>query len=251
MQSVLFVDLDDTLFQSMPKCPVDAELRPMAFLKDGSPISFASASQIAALKMFQSQMLTIPVTARNIDAFRRVDIQFSHGAVLNYGGLILAADGTPDPAWLERSRCSAAAVSGELDAAREIVQRASDADGLGLSVRVIRDLDVPFYVIAKSVHGDAESVREVSHRIPEALAGIGNARFRVHQNGNNLAILPNWLDKKHAVEYLRQQLVEQHGPIITFGMGDSLVDLNFMGSCQYMIVPRNSQIASQRLGGIA
>lgn len=251
MLSVLFVDLDDTLFQSRRKSPEDSELLPMAYLKDGSAISYASEGQLAALRLFQEQMMTVPVTARNLDAYGRVDIRFVHGAVLNYGGLILDPDGLPDQEWLERSREKANTVAVDLESARHIVQRASDVAQLELSVRIISDLGIPFYVVAKSPKGDVAAVDRAARDVSTELAGLEGAQFRIHQNGNNLAIIPSWLDKKHAVDHMRQRLVARHGPIITFGMGDSLVDLNFMASCHYMIVPRKSQIADQRLQGLA
>lgn len=222
----------------------------MAYLKDGSAISYASEGQLAALRLFQEQMMTVPVTARNLDAYGRVDIRFVHGAVLNYGGLILDPDGVPDQMWLERSRDNANTVSDDLESARHIIQCASDAAQLDLSVRVIQDLGIPFYVVAKSANGDVAAVDRAAREVSAELTGLGVAKFRMHQNGNNLAIIPSWLDKKHAVDYMRQRIVARHGPVITFGMGDSLVDLNFMASCHYMIVPRKSQIADLRLQGI-
>ena len=78
-----------------------------------------------------------------------------------------------------------------------------------------------------------------------ALAG-----FRLHRNGNNVALLPPWLDKSHAVAYVKHKLAQRHPGVVTFGMGDSLVDLAFMNECQYMIVPTASQIAQLRMGAL-
>lgn len=70
------------------------------------------------------------------------------------------------------------------------------------------------------------------------------SNVRIHANGNNLAIIPSWLDKRHAVEHLIKQYRARTNALITFGMGDSLIDLGFMGSCDYILTPGTSQIAA-------
>ena len=104
MHKVLFVDLDDTLFCSDRKHAPTPRCVPLAFLKDGQPISYASAAQQAVLQMLQQEMEVVPVTARNLDAFGRVRIDFTSAAILNYGGTVLDAQGQLDGAWLERSQ---------------------------------------------------------------------------------------------------------------------------------------------------
>ena len=71
MQKLLFVDLDDTLFHSHNKRSPDTDSKPMAFLQDGSAISFANAKQQNMLKFWQQNYVMIPVTARNLNAFKR------------------------------------------------------------------------------------------------------------------------------------------------------------------------------------
>ena len=73
---ILFTDLDDTLFQSFRKETPDERSIPLAYLADGSAISYANPQQQAALALFQREMTVIPVTARNHDAFKRVRIPF-------------------------------------------------------------------------------------------------------------------------------------------------------------------------------
>ena len=65
---------------------------------------------------------------------------------------------------------------------------------------------------------------------------------RLLQNGNNLAVLPAWLDKAHAVAHLQQHYRAQYGAILSIGMGDSTSDLPFMRHCDYLLTPAESQI---------
>lgn len=96
---LLFTDLDDTLFTSARKAAPTPAHVPLAYLKDGTPISYASPCQQALLAHWQAQAVMIPVTARNLDAYRRVRIPFTAHAVINHGGIILLPDGSADPGW--------------------------------------------------------------------------------------------------------------------------------------------------------
>ena len=40
MQTYVFLDLDDTILQTRPKCPADEPVQPAAFGRDGQPLSF-------------------------------------------------------------------------------------------------------------------------------------------------------------------------------------------------------------------
>ena len=75
----------------------------------------------------------------------------------------------------------------------------------------------------------------------------GQREYFIHRNGNNLAILPNALNKSHAVAYVTEKLRAEHGDILTFGIGDSKSDARFMAACDYAIVPRRTQLAGLTL----
>lgn len=246
MHKVLFVDLDDTLFCSDRKHPPTPHCVPLAFLKDGQPISYASAAQQSVLQMLQQEMEVVPVTARNLNAFGRVRIDFSSAAILNYGGTVLDAEGQLDAAWLERSQRESAGTLAALGALEQNLLEHCASTGLALSVRTISDHGVAFYIVIKSPAGQLQDIDAVAVYCAELCTQF--VGFRLHRNGNNVALLPPWLDKRHAVAHVKQALAQRHPDLVTFGMGDSLVDLAFMNECQYMIVPTASQIAQARMG---
>ncbi len=251
MHKVLFVDLDDTLFCSDRKHPPTPECVPLAFLKDGQPISYASAAQQSVLQLLQQTMEVVPVTARNLNAFGRVRIDFCSAAILNYGGTVLDAGGQLDAEWLQRSQRASKDTLEALTALEQGLLAHCESTGLALSVRTISDHGVAFYIVIKSPAGRLQDIAAMAAHCADvcqhdpALAG-----FRLHRNGNNIALLPPWLDKSHAVAYVKHQLAQRHPGVVTFGMGDSLVDLAFMNECQYMIVPAASQIAQARMGAL-
>ena len=91
MQAYVFLDLDDTLFQSRAKCPVEDDLYPAAFLRDGSAHSFMTAKQRALWRLLETNMTVIPTTARDWEAYRRVELPFRSWRILDYGGVIIDA----------------------------------------------------------------------------------------------------------------------------------------------------------------
>src|SRR5687768_4814356 len=71
--AIAFVDLDDTLFSSLRKQPPQPSgLEPAALLRNGELISWSNPAQRALLAFLQASAEVIPVTARNVGAFRRV-----------------------------------------------------------------------------------------------------------------------------------------------------------------------------------
>jgi len=243
LKKYLFVDLDDTLFQSPGKCGADADLHPAAFLKDGSACSFSTARQRALLAMMQREMTLIPATARNRDAFGRVGIAFSDYAIVDYGGVVLAPGGEPDPFWLARMGAAMQAALPGLERIRQLIDAFSAQAGLAGRARIIEDCGLPFYVVVKDPDKRDERLERIEREVVAPWCAAEGSDYFIHRNGNNLAILPNALGKAHAVEYVRAKLAAQHGDILTFGMGDSRSDARFMSACDYAIVPSGTQLA--------
>ena len=245
-QKFLFADLDDTLFQSLEKCAVPDGLRPAAFLKDGSPISYTTPGQRAFIAFAQDGMTMIPTTARNLDAFRRVDLPFASWAVLDYGGIVLQPDGAIDQEWLEHMRgAMQAAMPGLLELAG-LIDAWAVRTGFKGRARLIEDFGTPFYLVVKDPDKVAATLAPIEREVVAPWIAEGRDYF-IHRNGNNLAILPNALNKARAVEYLQARLRDEYGEIMTFGMGDSRTDARFMAACDYAIVPRRTQLAGLAL----
>ena len=234
MQFIVFTDLDDTLFTSLRKAPPGGSHQPVAFLRDGAPISYASPVQQAWFAHWQAHALVIPVTARNLDAYRRVSLDFRHHAIINYGGLILNPDGSLDAAWQEHSAGQARSSQARLTAL------AADAARFGedLHIRLIEDQGICFYLLIKSRSG-APLDAAAAHLAAQLRPGE-----QLHHNANNLALLPPWLDKAHAVARVLALYRQQYGSILSIGMGDSRIDLAFMRQCDFLLAPQHSQIAA-------
>lgn len=232
MKILLFTDLDDTLFTSVRKAPPETNHRIAASLESGDPVSYASPLQQQWLAHWQQHATIIPVTARNHAAYRRVHLPFRAHAILNYGGTILNPDGSPDTDWQTHNAAHAAHSTPRLQTlAHSLAGQRTD-----LNIRLIADHGITYYLLVKSRSGAA--LDDIAAHLRNRL----DNGEQLHHNGNNLAVLPAWLDKANAVARLQQYYRARHGEILTLGMGDSLIDLAFMQQCDYLIAPQNSQI---------
>jgi len=246
-QKFLFADLDDTLFQSREKCGDSAPLHAAAFLKDGSPISYMTPGQRAFVAFAQDGMTMIPATARNINAFQRVDLPFDSWAVLDYGGIVLQPGGAIDQEWLTRMQDAMQAALPGLQELAALIDAWAERTGFAGRARLIEDAGTPFYLVVKDADKIAARLEPIERDVVAPWIAAGKRPYYIHRNGNNLAILPAALGKAAAVAYVSACLRAQHGDILTFGMGDSRSDARFMAACDYAIIPRATQLAGLTL----
>jgi len=103
MQSYIFLDLDDTLFQTLRKCPLGADdptLQVRASLADGTANSYATHKQQWLWQWLEQGFKIVAVTGRDSLAFDRVNLPFQEEVVLNHGAIILNKQRTIDQIWM-------------------------------------------------------------------------------------------------------------------------------------------------------
>ncbi len=245
MRAIALVDLDDTLFQTLRKCPPDVpqdRLVPLGFARDGSPLSYATPRQLAMIEWLSETAWLVPVTARSRDALMRAHIPFT-AAIAAHGGVILGEDGAPDVEWHTHVSSKAAADASILHNLRDRIALEAEERCADLRVRVLDEEGVGLYVLAKHQETDEAplhaTVDAVLDEVPEG--------WTVHRNGNNVAIMPPWLGKQHAVAALLPRLRASHPDAPVIGIGDSLTDAPYMALCDYAMMPRGSQLARAAL----
>ena len=237
---LVLVDLDDTLFQTARKMDEDSPRFVAAEDARGVPNSYMTPVQRDFARWLFSSSDVVPVTARSVEAYGRVRLPFTCGAVCSHGGVILGADGGLDREWH-------AVMAGALGNFQERLPMLCDialqmGGEMGFSVRgwVVAEDGLNLYAVLKQNTGDDAVLAAVLEAVRKRglLEGM-----RVHANGNNLAFLPEGLDKRLAVrEWLRRDR-EVHGERPVLGFGDSLTDLGFMGECHLWGTPAKSQVA--------
>lgn len=241
MRAVALVDLDDTLFQTIGKCPPDIPreaLTPIGFAKDGSALSFATPRQMRFIAWLAETTHLVPVTARGLDALRRVHIPFA-AAVCAHGGVILDEAGESDHEWRAHVTRQATGHAHELAALAAAVIRSAGAVGARLSVRVLEEDSVGLYVLVK--HPEADTA--VLNAAVDGMTGDVPENWTIHRNGNNVALMPPYLGKQHAVARLLPGLRARFPDAPVVGIGDSLTDAPFMALCDFAMMPPRSQLA--------
>ncbi|HEU0134609.1 MAG TPA: hypothetical protein VFR28_07285, partial [Allosphingosinicella sp.] len=167
MRAIALVDLDDTLFQTLRKCPPDVPreaLTPLGFARDGSPLSYATPRQLNFISWLSDTAWLVPVTARSRDALERVRIAMD-AAVCAHGGMILGRDGRPEPEWVDHIGRAAERHAPLLE---HLAERARGAEP-GLSVRILTEEGGPgLYLLLKHPDWDEEALgRAVDSLRPE------------------------------------------------------------------------------------
>jgi len=242
-RAIALVDLDDTLFQTLRKCPDDVpedRLTALGFAKDGSPLSYATPRQMRFVEWLADTTHLVPVTARSLDALRRVDIPFA-AAVCAHGGVILDDASEVDDGWAAQVAAHAAADAAELARLTAAIAAEARSRGVPINVRVLTEGDTPLYVLAKHVDADADALFAV---VDAAVSRLGEG-WTDHRNGNNVALMPAWLGKANAVAHLLPGLRARFPDASVIGIGDSLTDAPFMRLCDFAMLPTRSQLSAR------
>lgn len=232
---LILADLDDSLFQTRGKCGdwPDAQLRPMSRLEDGSPSGFATPPQ-QALLAWLAQGEVVPVTARSRAVLARVDIAQAPAICAN-GGCILTAEGAPDPVWHDHLVKAAQATRAPAALYPILTGGLSQ---IAFRHWVVSEGGLDLYIVIKSNTGDIPALDAVS----QACAAHLPPGWRIHANGNNLAFLPPWLNKRAAVRHLLETVRADTPERLVIGLGDSWSDAGFLDLADIAMVPTQGQL---------
>ena len=234
MDTLVFLDLDDTIFQTEAKCPPGQPITPAARQRNGEAASHITDRQGQFLRMLNSMGTVIPTTGRNNAALARVELPFESYRITNHGAVILDADGNPLVPWCETVLPQLRRLSTTLEDLAERTRQAIARLSLVARARVIGEFDVPTYVSVKAE--DPASLLRLRTECESVWSDL-----HVHQNGRNLALLPPPTRKDRAVRFIIEQMFDGQQPL-TIAIGDSLSDIPFLTVCDFAVTPRNSQI---------
>jgi len=235
---VIFLDLDDTILQTAPKCPPDEPLAPTAFNRAGVALSFMTRAQQRLLNFWLEQGMVIPVTGRTDDALARVAIEFTSWRITHHGAVIRQPDGSLPAWWFSKVQPALVAAQPALQNLSARLRAEAAAGGYRISNHSVDEWLT--YLSVKANDEGATLARLAAQlqqsQLPPELA--------LHCNGNNLALTVRGAQKHDAMRWVAAEL-RREGPIVTIGAGDSLTDLPFMRACDFALTPRDSQIQNQ------
>ncbi len=249
VRTIILTDLDDTLFQTARKLSAEELARSTrAARATNDRHSFITPRQQALFEWFHSRQV-IPVTARGCEAYSRVQLPFAGPAIVANGATLLDADGQPDAQWQAHVLALLATHRKRLDGLPALIREEAAR----------RDVAVRTWLVEEpgcgGVYAVAKAEKDASGQVLESLVptlhatlacGTGIDAWRLHHNGNNLALLPPGVSKAAAAQFLLERLRTQ-GEVLTIGVGDSASDLEFMRLCDLWMTPTGSAIDQMTL----
>jgi len=249
MEKFLFLDLDDTVFQTRRKCISIEQATPAAYAVSGEPSSYCLPKQKIVLALLHEQWRIIPTTARTQAAYARVDlgIPCHDGVILNHGATILCANGQEDSQWRARLEPQLSVLQPLFSELKQAIEQYAKQQHIDVLVRIIHEAGLDFYLEVR--HHQAVSI-ELETILKHCVQPLLNemSAFKAYLNSNSLTILPCSINKSHAVSYRIAELSLQYGEILTMGMGDSLSDAPFIAQCDYAMIPQGVQLHQQLVG---
>ncbi len=233
---MFFSDIDDTLIQTKRKTNFQKKTIVGSYNKNGEEGSFFyEGTKIFIDTLIDSNINFIPTTARNLGSYKRTvfyNNQKIKHAILNFGGLILY-NNKIDIQW-EKIISQNYSILKSLDIVICELDKHVEKHNLNLEIKIIDSYYISIY--------NRENLDNVAilKKIKECLASfiIENNQFYIYENDNSFGILPNFLNKSLAVEYL----IKKNEPILTIGAGDNISDLAFMKCTDFKLSPVNCLI---------
>lgn len=232
---VIFLDLDDTILQTAPKCPPDEPVEPMAMDRAGRALSFMTRAQRRLLDFWLERATVIPVTGRTDDALARVAIEFTSWRITHHGAVIRQPDGRLPAWWHVQVRPLLMAAQPSLWNIAVRLNAGATKGGYRVSSHAV---DEWLTYVSIKADDDGAALARVRTQLEET--GLP-PELALHHNGNNLALTVTGAQKHDAVRRVALEL-EREGPIVTLGAGDSLTDIPFLRACDFALVPKDSQI---------
>ncbi len=248
---LFFLDLDDTLFQTVRKMSESQRERAVVAAVDrqGRPSSFMTKTQRNFVDWLNENACLIPVTGRGTEELRRVRVAFRSWKIATHGAVILTPDGSEDVVWRKYILGIVRPLQHEL---RYIAQRCTDyfaRRSYDAFVRINQEYGTGIYLVMK--HQDNSRLAELYAVMDDVFSGLNLSHFVLSSNDNNISLLPRGIDKAVALRHLLDTLDAEGGERPIIGLGDSLSDISFLSLCDWWGMPRRSQLAAavERIAG--
>ena len=236
MKDWIATDLDSTLFHRSwgGEDSVAATWHHAAEDIEKKPSSWMRGRTFRLLESLGHSFAIVPVTARDMDSFRRVEVaglRLSGPAVIANGAMILDWDGNLDTIWQKQMTDLLRPWEAKL---KELCGWLIEKSAGHARPRLVTGADdIPAYLVAKAGEGWWQS--QVGGAV---LAARDWAGCRVEILGTELQILPPGVGKRYAVEFVMNRYFEGIPPVLC--IGDMPLDMEFMRLGEIIAMPSGS-----------
>ena len=228
---LVFVDLDDSLVRSLRRARGPSAR--VGYIDDnGKAAGVQSVAEAHLFDWLTSDSVVIPVTARGLSSFARIELPFAAEAICCNGGAILDQKGHIDPHWHAQIRTLLAPHQPDLIGIQDAVAQIASRLGHPIRQRIVSVHDVGIFLNIKHTSRSSTGLCAVVDRlsVPEG--------WRIICHDHAAAITPPALDKSLAV----RALIEQYAPELVIGLGDSRSDVGFLSLCDFAMLPTSSTL---------
>lgn len=241
MNPVVFTDLDDTVFVNQRKLPEEYVGRFVPVVEDTDDrVSGMTAKQESFFRWIARSAEVVPITARSLEAFNRIDLDFGDGwKIAGNGSVVVAPGGGVDEEWKDLISADLADYQEDMQKTLEWALSLTAQYGVDVTVKRYREHGHEHCVLLSHDGDRAHMLDPVAKRM-----SLSDERFHVHLNGGVLAFTARPVSKRRAAEYVMTK-IEGIDERAVLGFGDSLSDLGFMSVCDFMGVPSGSQISTK------
>jgi len=228
----LFIDLDDTLFQTKRKNPNG--VIPATQSAQAGKGSYMTTAQHLFWELFyhSEKVKIIPTTARDLQQYHNTWLSTApriDTAILYFAGMIFDQN-TEEKQWQQHIKQAYQQLNWPIS---QLFTQVKKIVGNHPQFHLY-NVD-NYYITLKANANCPLTTRE---SVFSQLKSLQNPEYFIHQNDRAFSFVPHFIDKKYAVQYL----IETYQPELTLGVGDSLTDWSFMQQCNFRIWPQNVQI---------
>lgn len=240
---LIFTDLDDTLMKTTRKMGSLESCSVGACDVDQNPSSYIDPSRQLLINTLLDNNTVIPVTARSFIAMSRVQLNFKHEKIINFGGTILNSDNSINKEWhslmlnqllihdyYKAINLLKEVLSKNLEKNYKIIERSENEVFIFLNLRN-SNLDLQENYALKDNIDQFFKITDLSHL------------FYMYVTDRDVTIIPTFIKKENAVAFIKKSY-----NTACIGMGDHLNDLPFMKLCDFTLFPNDSLIAQQLYG---
>jgi hydroxymethylpyrimidine pyrophosphatase-like HAD family hydrolase len=237
MTDWIATDLDSTLFNrawaAADAIPATWNLEPDS---SRTASSWMKSGTHRLLEVLGKSFALVPVTARDLDSFSRVEIQdlnLRGPAIIANGAFILGWDGKPDPLWQETMISLLTPWHRILDDfCAWLIEKSA---GHARPRLIPGPADLPAYLVAKAAPGWWKSAAGQAILVEMDWLGC-----RVEILGLELQVLPPGIGKRDATLELQRRYFADQPPLLC--LGDMPLDLEFMRLGEFLATPMGSTL---------